>query len=46
MSVSTRQVSGKYQGRLLLDGFDWETMRRFHGHLGPWLALGMKIVAE
>lgn len=22
---------------------DWEGARRFHGHLGPWLALGMKM---
>ncbi len=25
---------------------DWEEARRFHGHLGPWLALGMKMGAE
>jgi hypothetical protein len=25
---------------------DWEEARRFHGHLGPWLALGMKIGQE
>jgi formylmethanofuran dehydrogenase subunit E len=24
---------------------DWEAARRFHGHLGPWLALGMKMGA-
>ena len=35
--------SHRYEGRLLLDGFDWETLRRFHGHLGPWLALGARI---
>lgn len=22
---------------------DWEAGRRFHGHLGPWLALGMRM---
>ena len=43
VSATPHHMSGKYEGRLLLDGFDWETMRRFHGHLGPWLALGMKI---
>lgn len=25
---------------------NWEEARRFHGHLGPWLALGMKMGAE
>lgn len=25
---------------------DWEEARRFHGHLGPWLALGMKMGEE
>jgi formylmethanofuran dehydrogenase subunit E len=24
---------------------EWEAARRFHGHLGPWLALGMKMGA-
>jgi len=22
---------------------DWQAVRRFHGHLGPWLALGIRI---
>ncbi len=22
---------------------DWQVLRRFHGHLGPWLILGIKI---
>jgi formylmethanofuran dehydrogenase subunit E len=43
MTSEPGHMSSKYEGRLLLDGFDWETMRRFHGHLGPWMALGMKI---
>ncbi|NUQ69539.1 MAG: formylmethanofuran dehydrogenase subunit E [Chthonomonadales bacterium] len=25
---------------------DWEWARRFHGHLGPWLALGMRMGEE
>lgn len=39
-------VSTKYTSDLLQEGVNWETMRRFHGHLGPWLALGLKIGAD
>lgn len=36
--------ASKYQKPTLEE--DWEAARRLHGHLGPWLALGMKAGAE
>lgn len=36
--------ASKYQKETLEE--DWEAARRLHGHLGPWMALGMKAGAE
>jgi formylmethanofuran dehydrogenase subunit E len=35
-----------YDRPLTAEPIDWELARRFHGHLGPWLALGMRIGAD
>ncbi|MCW5943400.1 MAG: formylmethanofuran dehydrogenase subunit E family protein [Fimbriimonadaceae bacterium] len=36
----------RYQAPLVPEPVQWEGPRRFHGHLGPWLALGIRLGQE
>lgn len=36
----------RYRETLVPEPIEWEGPRRFHGHLGPWLALGIRVGAE
>lgn len=40
--MSTHRKMESLYGKPTLEA-DWEAARRFHGHLGPWLALGMRM---
>lgn len=42
--MSDRTMVSMYKKPILEP--DWEAARRFHGHLGPWMALGMRMGEE
>lgn len=36
----------RYREPLVPEPIQWEGPQRFHGHLGPWLALGIRVGSE